>query len=115
MSCPIATELGGYVLHALDEQEERAVERHLLECDECLAEVGRLASTVALLGLVPAAEAERIARGEARPRTHGQSAGRRLARRTAALAAAAAVLVGGVAAGAQLVGGPDRQPQAVVL
>ena len=43
MTCHMGLDLGGYVLHALEQREEHAVEQHLLECDECLEELGELA------------------------------------------------------------------------
>jgi hypothetical protein len=112
MTCLRSIELGGYVLHALEEHEEHAVERHLADCDECLEEVGELALTASLLALVRPEETEV-------PDDPARRTGRRVGRlrRRPALAVAAAVAIGVVAASpaVHLLGGPDPSPQAVVL
>ena len=51
------TELGAYVLGALDPDEAAAVRRHLLECPECAAERDALAPLPGLLSLADGAEA----------------------------------------------------------
>lgn len=58
---------GAYALHALPEDEQRAFERHLADCESCREEVGELQATAALLGRAaavapPAALREEILR-----------------------------------------------------
>ena len=115
MTCRRSLELGGYVLHALEAHEEHDVEEHLVDCDECLTEVGELALTASLLALVRPEDAnapDPAAVETLRPV-------RRLRRRAAlaAAAAAAAVAVGSVAASpaVHLLDGHDQQPRAVVV
>ncbi len=60
MTCHMSLDLGGYVLHALEQREEHAVEQHLVECDECLEELGELAFTASLLALVQPEDAEML-------------------------------------------------------
>jgi hypothetical protein len=112
MTCDRSLELGGYVLHALEEHEEHAVEQHLVDCDDCLEELGELALTASLLALVRPEDTETADDPAAMT---GRRAGR-LRRRTA-LAAAAAVAIGMVAASpaVHLLDSHDPSPQAVVL
>ena len=60
MTCHMSLDLGGYVLHALEQRQEHAVEQHLVECDECLEELGELAFTASLLALVRPEDAEML-------------------------------------------------------
>jgi anti-sigma factor RsiW len=53
--------LGVYVVGAIDPAERSAVDAHLAGCPDCREELAGLAGLPALLGRVPAEEAERIA------------------------------------------------------
>jgi Putative zinc-finger len=53
--------LGVYVVGAIDPAERALVDSHLASCPACREELAGLAGLPALLGRVPAAEAERIA------------------------------------------------------
>jgi hypothetical protein len=116
MTCHVSPELGAFVLHALETPEERAVQQHLIECDECLAEVGELAFTASLLATLRLEDVEPLdepGRSSGLPRPAGT--GHRL-RRRALLAVAATMLVGaGAAPAVHLLGNHHQPPQAVVL
>jgi hypothetical protein len=118
--------LGGYALHALDPRLERAVEQHLVECDECLDELGELAFTASLLALLRPEDVEMLddpdpaesapppsALSSARPRP-GRN-GKHVRRR--AVVAAVATVVSGAAAVPVVhpLGEHDEPAQAVVL
>ncbi|MFL5883536.1 MAG: anti-sigma factor domain-containing protein [Thermoleophilaceae bacterium] len=49
--------LGGYVLHALDPDDNESVRVHLITCDRCAAEHGELAPLPAMLDLAGSADA----------------------------------------------------------
>jgi hypothetical protein len=119
MTCRMNDELAAFVLHALEPAEEDGVEQHLVECDECLEEVGALALTASLLSCVRPEDAELLdAPAPLAPRSGRPApAGARTRwRGRALLAAAAAVLVGSVAVPAGHLLDPTRQPpQAVDL
>jgi len=129
MTCHMSLDLGGYVLHALEQREEYAVEQHLVECDECLEELGELAFAASLLALVQPEDAEMLdgpdlvepvsppsaptAVPSGRPGP-GRSTNRLL--RRAVMAAVAAVVVGLAAVPAiHVLDGHDQPAQAVVL
>jgi hypothetical protein len=94
MTCPMMMSLGVYVLGAADHAERRRLEAHLPGCQECLAELRRLAPLPGLLAgspesfraapLVPGRQAVPPRRATARGRTR-----RRLAVTAAACLAAA--------------------------
>ncbi|GFH66649.1 MULTISPECIES: anti-sigma factor [Streptomyces] len=104
---------GAYALHALDDEERAAFDRHLADCPACTTEVAELTATAARLGLAETADAppemkDRVMRriGEVRqepPRTTAVDSARRpgRARRFTGLALAACLAVaaglGGVA------------------
>jgi predicted anti-sigma-YlaC factor YlaD len=118
--------LGVYVVGAIDPADRALVDAHLSHCLECREELAGLAGLPALLGRVPAAEAERLTladtelRGLEEPSPEmlrsllGQVAARRKARRWRVLAAAAAAVViavgGGVASGMAVYGHRSQQP-----
>jgi len=124
--------LGVYVVGAIDPADRALVDAHLSHCPECREELAGLAGLPALLGRVPAADAERLTlavtelRGLEEPSPEmlnsllGQVAARRKARRWRVLAAAAAAAViavgGGVASGMAVSGhrSQQRQQQPVV-
>jgi anti-sigma-K factor RskA len=110
VSCPQLTDVGAYVLDALEPDERERLEEHLPGCPACAAELRELSGLPALLATVPApAVSEPVpvpselafrrlrsatGAGPVRHRARPRPARRWL------LAAAAAVVVGGAAAGA---------------
>lgn len=102
--------LGAYVLSALDQQEMRAMERHLASCAPCRAEVAQLqVAHAALGGLPPEAWLDGPPEGgdlllqrtlrTIRRETNVQTRNRRLITTVAAAAAAVVLAGGGLAAG----------------
>jgi anti-sigma factor RsiW len=59
MTCPVTTDLGAYVLGALEPGERRQVEEHLVGCPACAAQLEELEALPALL--------DRVARGDLEP------------------------------------------------
>jgi hypothetical protein len=53
MTCPMMMSLGVYVLGAADNAERRRLEAHLPGCQECQAELSRLAPLPGLLARIP--------------------------------------------------------------
>jgi hypothetical protein len=116
MTCHVSPELGAFVLHALEAPEERAVQQHLIGCDECLAEVGELAFTASLLALLPSEEVEALEEAERSTRLLRPAGTARRLRRRAVLAMAATTLMGAAAVPAvHLLDDRPQPPQAVVL
>lgn len=116
--CPFAHDDGAYVLGALSPEERLAFERHLADCEACARSVRELAGLPGLLAHTPVEtiEAARTAAGTPAPETLLPSLVRRTRRsrrrgRVAAVLVAAALVVGGGAVGAQVLGG-DRAPEA---
>lgn len=107
--------LGVYVVGAIDPAERSAVDEHLSHCPECREELAGLAGLPALLGRVPASDAERLVRSGADAEDLqvpsaallrsllDQVAARRKVRRWRTLTAAAAAAV--IAVGGGLAGG----------
>src|SRR5882757_1798524 len=95
MTCPMMMSLGVYVLGAADHAERRRLEAHLPGCQECLAELRRLAPLPGLLAGIPeSVRAAPLAPGRQRvPPRRAPARGR--TRRYLAVAAAAG-LTGGV-------------------
>jgi anti-sigma factor RsiW len=104
--------LGVYVVGAIDPSERSVVDAHLAHCPDCREELAGLAGLPALLGRVPADDAERLALGddvleeppaELLDSLLARVAARRRARKwrtvTAVAAAAVIVLGGGIAGG----------------
>jgi anti-sigma factor RsiW len=60
MTCPVTTELGAYVLGALEPAERHHVEGHLADCPACAAELAELQPLPALLDRVPRADLEPV-------------------------------------------------------
>jgi hypothetical protein len=92
-TCQMSSELGAYVLHALEHDEDEDVRRHVADCDLCQDEVRELSFTASLLSFLTLADLERIDADEAAagsPGSHGGSR-RRLGRRTMLAVAAALV------------------------
>lgn len=113
MSCPVAPELGAYVLGALPPDERRQVEEHAAGCPSCAAELAELGVLPALLDRVTPEDLQPVAVAsspELFDRVVAAAAVRPdPRRRRLLLAAAAAVLVllgaGGVVWAQQ--GGPE--------
>jgi anti-sigma factor RsiW len=61
VTCPVTTELGAYVLGALEPVERRHVEGHLADCPACAAELAELEPLPALLDQVPREDLEPVA------------------------------------------------------
>ncbi len=122
----IRLSLGIYVVGAIDPAERTVVDMHLSHCAECREELAGLAGLPALLGRVPAADAERLALDGAELRDLeepslemlssllDQVAAHRKTRRWRVLTAAAAVAViavgGGLAGGMAVSGHQHQQP-----
>jgi hypothetical protein len=109
MTCPMMMSLGVYVLGAADPAERRRLEAHLPGCQECLAELRRLAPLPGLLAgipgsvrAVPQAPGRRAVPSRRTP-AHGRTR-RRLS------VAAAACLAAGVTGGVWLSSGSGGRP-----
>ncbi|AEA22923.1 anti-sigma factor family protein [Pseudonocardia dioxanivorans] len=116
---PFRIELGSYLLGSLSPAEHAAVDRHLLTCAECRAEIASLAPLPGLLGRLTVEEAheglvappEDLLRRTLDAVRTERRAERRHVRRWQVLTAAAAVaaVVGvGVATVPSMVGGPEN-------
>lgn len=71
MTCAMSIELGAYVLHALEQDEAVAVERHVDGCDQCLGELHELEFTASLLSLLTPGDLEQFERSSTRPYAQG--------------------------------------------
>ena len=116
MNCPMMMSLGVYVLGAAGTAERRRLEAHLSGCQECQAELTRLAPLPGLLSAIPesmrkpAPAPAHQARPARRTLTHGRIGRGRWA------AAAAACAAAGVSGGLWLsagVGGHQAAPLTV--
>ena len=109
MTCPMMMSLGVYVLGAADPAERRRLEAHLPGCQECLAELRRLAPLPGLLAGIPeSVRAAPPAPGrQAVPPRRAPARGR--TRRHLAVAAAAC-LAAGVTGGVWLSSGSGGRP-----
>jgi len=120
----IRQSLGVYVVGAIDPAERTLVDIHLSSCPDCREELAGLAGLPALLGRVPAHDAERLILHSAEVKDLEEPpaellstllrrvAERRAVRRWRGLAAAAAavvIAVAGGAAGARIIG-PSGHP-----
>jgi anti-sigma factor RsiW len=117
MACRESLVLGAYLLEVLEPAERSAVERHLVRCVECRAELMELASLVGLLQHVPFEEPRQMSQTGPAPTVPAAAPGQvgtapavsRVVRRArvrrgliaAALATAAAVTGIGIHLGAQ--------------
>ncbi|GII85132.1 RNA polymerase subunit sigma [Sphaerisporangium siamense] len=109
------TDVGAYALGLLEEPDRLAFAAHLTGCAACRAELAELSGPAGALAGVPPLEddgddhaPERLLRLVRRDRAAGRRAG--LTRYAGGLAAAAALVLGGVAAGATVAGGPSFGP-----
>jgi len=59
-TCQMSVELGAYVLHALEHDEDEEVRRHVAGCDLCQDEVRDLSFTASLLSLLTLADLDRL-------------------------------------------------------
>ena len=109
MTCPMMMSLGVYVLGAADPAERRRLEAHLPGCQECLAELRRLAPLPGLLAGIPESvrAAPQAPGRQAVPPRRAQARGR--TRRHLAVAAAAC-LAAGVTGGVWLWSGSGERP-----
>jgi hypothetical protein len=112
MTCHIESELGAYVLNALEIEEAEAIEAHLATCQTCCDEARSLASTASVLALLGPEELEQL---DETSREHGRPGRRRRPRSRAARVAVAGAALVGAALTATLVvagvGGHDHPAQ----
>jgi hypothetical protein len=117
MTAHVHSDLGAYVLGALEPEEEAAVREHLATCSECAAEHASLTGLPRLLALAaPLAEAgppapaleERVLDAVAAQRPHRAPRRRRLLRPRVLVPAAAALAAVAVALVLALGGGGER-------
>ena len=113
MTCPMMMSLGVYVLGAADHAERRRLEAHLPGCQECLAELRRLAPLPGLLAGIPeSVRAVPLVPGR-RAVPPRRTPGRGRTRRHLAVAAAACLSVG-VTGGVWLSSGSGGRPATVL-
>jgi len=113
MTCPMMMSLGVYVLGAADPAERRRLEAHLPGCQECLAELRRLAPLPGLLAGIP----ENVRAVPPVPGRRAVPPGRAPARgrtRRHLAVAAAACLAAGVTGGVWLSSGSGERPATMV-
>lgn len=114
-SCSQQTYLGGYVLAALEPEEDEAVRAHLASCPGCQTEADSLQATAAMLAVLSLAEVGQLTAAEAPPARVDDPVRRRHRHHLAVVAAA---LVLGVLGASGLVAsmgdGPGPGSPAVV-
>ncbi|MGH3209326.1 MAG: anti-sigma factor family protein [Trebonia sp.] len=115
MNCPMMVSLGVYVLGATDAAERRRLEAHVPGCQQCTAELRRLAPLPGLLAGIP----ESIRKAAPSPGRPAAPARRARARR-GTVARWAAVATAGLAAAAGVglwlsSGAEGRQPAALTV
>jgi len=91
-TCQMSVELGAYVLHALEHEEDDEVRRHVAGCDLCQDEVRELSFTASLLSLLTLADLEQLDADEAACPTPPVARRRRRPSRRAVLAVAAGLV-----------------------
>ncbi|HET8663828.1 MAG TPA: hypothetical protein VFM08_05890 [Nocardioides sp.] len=100
-TCDMSIELGAYVLHALEHDEDEVVRRHVAGCDLCQDEVQELSFTVSLLSFLTLEDLEQLEADEKAYRSARQrskDAGRpRRARRRVVIGLVAATFAGALA------------------
>jgi hypothetical protein len=107
VTCPYAMDLASYVLGSLEPAERATLEAHLLECDDCRAELVSFAGLPGLLSRVSLQEAT-AGHPTVRPQLLdgllARAAAERKTRRHRLIAVAAALIlvVGGIAGGVAL-------------
>jgi hypothetical protein len=90
-TCQMSDELGAFVLHALEHDEDEEVRRHVADCDLCQDEVQELSFTVSLLSLLTLEDLEQLDVDHGAWDSRSTAAARPGPRRRALMAAAAAV------------------------
>lgn len=91
-TCQMSVELGAYVLHALEHEEDEQVRRHVAGCDLCQDEVRELSFTASLLSLLTLADLEQLDADETACSTPPVTRTRRRPSRRAVLAIAAGLV-----------------------
>lgn len=91
-SCSQQTYLGGYVLAALEPEEDEAVRAHLASCPGCRAEADSLQATAAMLAVLSLEDVALLTAAEAPPPRVDDPVRRHRHRHHLAVAAAALVL-----------------------
>jgi len=121
-TCEMSVELGAYVLHALEHDEDEQVRRHVSDCDLCRDEVRDLSFTVSLLSLLTPddlgqldVEAESVDASATGQETTRREAGPSRPRRRLMLAVAAAMVATLGVQDARLLEGPASAPSATVI
>lgn len=104
MTCSTETELGAYVLHALEQDETDSVQQHVSGCRTCQRELSSLAATASWLALLTPGDLEQLeeTQPEGDQRPHGR-------RRGVLLTVVAGVLAASVVVG--VVRASEDQPQ----
>jgi len=123
-TCQMSIELGAYVLHALEDDEDDQVRRHVADCDLCRDEVRELTFTVSLLSLLTPDDLDQLdleesaAWGAASCECRATEPSGRLSRRPAPrimLAVAAALVAALAVPAARLLDHPAERPTATVI
>lgn len=91
-TCQMSVELGAYVLHALEHDEDEEVRRHVAGCDMCRDEVRDLSFTASLLSLLTLADLEQLDVDESACPAPPVARTRRRSSRRAVLAVAAGLV-----------------------
>jgi len=119
MTCPRALDLGAFALGTLEPREAAATETHVANCPECATEVSELAAMAGLLahvsvddvcGELPVASADLFERVTGA--VDADSRHRRITHRLS-IAAAVAVLAGGLITGLVVTRGPSAPTYSV--
>jgi len=113
-TCQMSIELGAYVLHALEDDEDDQVRRHVAGCDLCQEEVRDLSFTVSLLSLLTPDDLDQL---DVEEPTATAASGRRSRRprRRVVLAVAAALVAALALPVARLLDQPAAPPGATVI
>jgi hypothetical protein len=114
-TCQMSVELGAYVLHALEDDEDQEVRRHVAGCDLCQDEVRELSFTASLLSLLTLADLEQLDDEEAPDSTAQVRPTRRRTSRRAMLAVAAGLVAALSIPAAWKLEHPAPSPAATVL
>jgi hypothetical protein len=113
-TCEMSIELGAYVLHALEEDEDAQVRHHVADCDLCQDEVRDLSFTASLLALLNPEDVAQL-EVETRGIAPSDGAGRRRPRRRTVLAVAAALVATLWVPGTQVLHHSAGAPAATVI
>jgi hypothetical protein len=116
-TCQMSDELGAYVLHALEHDEDETVRSHVADCDLCQDEVRELSFTASLLSLLTVADLEQLDvrdADRAEPTASGTRA-RRHPRHRITLAVAAALAAALAIPAARALEHPTSAPSPTVI